>query len=458
MAQTAAQKAAAAGKKAAKKRRNRQTAAYNADPLNDPTTVLSGAALRRAAQEVVKVQFDPQRAALGQELSQVNRQTDAQVERAGDYYRNLARDEAKSVARQQAVGALAGQAVNTLGARADDSLARAGQTAIAQADPGQTGATSRVAEEMAAARMRSAGDTQNAALSTNASAANYAGLAGIASQATAMRGGEIRGQLLNQLSAKQADIRSRKSALEAQVGPATTDTLLKLRQSGFDNLVTQQGLQIKTEDLRAQIAQNTAAQALANRRQTEVERNNARRAALENRRLNQSYNLGRARINATVRGQDLSYRSATLRNQTATQIAAANRSSRERIAAAQVAAKRAGLNRGRGMNAAAQKQLVTISAIETDIRNDGEMQRRARAGRWMGGNSVYARARNNGAGPLEALAAVEIVQFGRVSAETQRKLRANGVVVPPQWRPIGGRHRRPGPSRRQTGTPGRLGG
>jgi hypothetical protein len=414
--------------------RQRRVRRQNRNPLYDPSQQLSGHNLVRAANDLVALEYNPQRAALRTEARNVTRQGGALVNRAQGYYRRIAADEARTVDTARAVGNELQQRIGASGATTATAIDQAGQQAAqaGQQAANLTGVTlpdSAVAAELAAARTRAAGNTQTAADIGALNTSDYANLLALGATSTRARGVETQQQLLNGIANQQKDIRTRQTTLAGQRGAARSKAVTDLRQAAFDNLITQGGLNIKTSELRAQIADQRRDDRLKKQQQKEVARNNRRRARLT-----------REQIATTQRGQDVSAATQRRGQDMSAQTQAANRQSRETIARANRQA------RGQQPTAAARQTITGIGNAFLDISTDPQFKTPTGrkitigsgsnattiryAGRGPQGWEQLLRAR--GAPPLVIRAAVERATGG-ISPETARELRAQGVNVPRGW-------------------------
>jgi hypothetical protein len=256
---------------------------FDKDPFYNPTVQLSGWRLRNAAHRLADFQFGPQRSELGRESASVTRQGGALLGHASDYYHQLAAEEAQGVARQAALSGQTNAQLAQLGAQAQGQVTAAqGQQASAvAADAAQRGqglqGTNTAADELAAARASAAQSAQGFRSAGVLQGANYQGLAAATRSAGMLKGGEVQGELANRIATAQGDIRSKQQDLEAQYGSAVAKNVTDLRQQGFENIATQEGLGLKGQQLQADIAQNQADEALARGRLSETSRANKAR-------------------------------------------------------------------------------------------------------------------------------------------------------------------------------------
>ncbi|HEX8743605.1 MAG TPA: hypothetical protein VF712_10770 [Thermoleophilaceae bacterium] len=265
---------------------------YAKNPLYNPGAQLSGLDLHRAVQGLVDQELGPQESALERQVQNTGRQGAALLDRNADYYKHLATEAAGEVARMQALssglrtslagveaGAAAG--INEAERQARERAAATSHTAPASSE--------RLDRELAAQRARAA---QTGAAFKSAGELQASGAEQFSSaigQARQLRGGEVQRELTNRIASQRAELEGRLADVRAQRGPLATKNLLGLRQTGFENLATVKGLDLKAADLEADQAQAKAAADLAARRQREAERAN------------------RAREGNTRRGQDLSH-------------------------------------------------------------------------------------------------------------------------------------------------------
>jgi hypothetical protein len=383
----------------------------NRDPLYNPAQPLAGANLKGAADALVGLEFGPQRAALDQESRQIDTQGGALAGRASSYFLDLARQEQGSVDRMKAIGELAGKQIGDAGAAAQGTLDKAaaeaaalrGQDVAVRGEGLQS--TDRLAEELAAARARSGAATQTATTDAASTMGNYAGLADLSRQAREVRGGETVQQILNQIATQQADVRSRRGALEGQVGNARTKALLDLRQQGFENAATAEGLGIDRAELQAQLQQDAQDFQLAQGKLAETRRQNRARNRLTE-----------AQINATLRGQTLSSQTQRRGQDIQAEIQRRNRASREAIADANRRAKAGGK---------AKLESADARKVKIGIGNATAALDAGRSEKWL---------RKQGAPELVIRAAKERAQKGGLSLATQAELKRLGIRVPKGWR------------------------
>jgi hypothetical protein len=380
------------------------------DPLLNPAQPLSGGNLKRGADALVGLEFGPQRAALDQESRQIDAQGGALAGRASSYFLDLAKQEMGSVDRMKAIGELAGSQIGAAGTAAQGTLDKVaseaeqlrGQDVAIRGEGLQS--TDRLAEELAAARTRSASATQTGQTDAANTMGNYAGLADISRQAREVRGGETVQQILNQIATQQADVRSRRGALEGQVGNATTKALLDLRQQGFENAATAEGLGIDRAELQAQLRQDAQDFSLANRKLRETSRQNRARNRLTE-----------AQIRATRRGQTLSSQTQRRGQDIQAEIQRRNRSSRESIAAANRRAKKGG---------SARLESADAHKIKLQIGDSTAALQAGKTERWL---------RKQGA-PSIVIKAAKERQAGGLTLATQAELKRLGIRVPKGWR------------------------
>jgi hypothetical protein len=245
----------------ATRRKWQQVKAENANSLYDPTVQLGGHSLAQAARDLADIDVAPKFNALNRQLTSATTQGSALAARSGDYYRQLAQDELGKVAQQKALAGMLNQQTANVGAQTQQAFQQMGaaeqqrQTAdTALRGQGLGGDTTTVPAEIQAQQGTAATLQQAAGNQAATQGADWASLANAMASSRQARGGEVQGQLLNRVANQQQDIRGKISDVDAMRGDLETQNLTKLRQQSFENLVTQKGLNIKQEDLQAQLA------------------------------------------------------------------------------------------------------------------------------------------------------------------------------------------------------------
>lgn len=260
----------------AMRKQNQRIAADNKNPLLDPTTQLAGHSLIKAATDLADASIKPKVDAYNRQISSATTQGTALASRAGDYYKQLAQDALSRVASQKALGDMLNSQTAAVGQQSQAQFAQMGaaeqqreaqDTALRGVGLGGDSG-SRVASEIAGQQGTAATLQQAGANTAAQSGSAWANLANAMGQAGQLRGGEVQGQLLNRLATQQAQGRQQIADAESTRGDLTSENLTKLRQQAYENLVTNQGLNIKQQDLQNQLTniQTDAATATANRK------------------------------------------------------------------------------------------------------------------------------------------------------------------------------------------------
>jgi alpha-acetolactate decarboxylase len=245
----------------ATRRKWQQVKAENANSLYDPTVQLGGHSLAQAARDLADIDVAPKFNALNRQLTSATTQGSALAARSGDYYRQLAHEEAGKFATQQALAGMLNQQTANVGAQTQAAFSQMGQAEqqrqaqdTALRGQGLGGDTTTVPAEIQAQQGTAATLQQAAGNQAAAQGADWAGLANAMATSRQARGGEVQGQLLNRVANQQQNLRGQISDVEATRGDLESQNVQKLRQQSFENLITQQGLNIKSDDIRAQIA------------------------------------------------------------------------------------------------------------------------------------------------------------------------------------------------------------
>jgi hypothetical protein len=271
----------------AQRTQNARIARDNSNPLYDPTATLTGHALASAAKQLASTEIDPQEAALDQQSGQTRTQGTALISRAGDYYRQIAQQEQTNVAKQTALGQLLQSQLAGAGQQAQQSLdaqntAEQSREAQDASIRGVSTGSDQVAGELAALRGRASTATQTAQTQGAQTSANWANLQNALAGAMSLKGQETTSQLTNREANALDKLASQRGAIEATRGGITAKHLLDLRQQGFENVATTQGLGLKASDLAASVAKTKGDQRIAGQRiKSAAATNAANRASRE---------------------------------------------------------------------------------------------------------------------------------------------------------------------------------
>lgn len=403
--------------------------AANNNPLYDPTTQLSGASLQRAATDLVNLEFNPQEAALKRELETATTQGTALAQRAGDYSGQIAANDAGIPGQQEAIKKLL-----------DESLTNNAATATAAVDAQQTGVDQRntadmtlrggvggdlgtagAAKETLAAKDRIAADSAASKDAGALSTQSYQQLASLSAGAHAQMGQETQQGLLNRIATQQAENRAKQVELGTQRGAATSKAVTDLRQRGFENLITQQGLDIKTADLKAQALQDDATNKLAQARidESAKTRRQRERIASADRKARADADSAAKQAAATNQGNRITpygYTNAEWLKLPITRRQQIVRDYRK-------------TGKGSTMTQSAVDKRTRIDSMLSDIHTDPKLVRHVHET----GPRLVEILTKRGADPLEAQAAAEVARHGRLTPETEAALRRAGIKVPHQW-------------------------
>jgi hypothetical protein len=264
----------------------------NANPLYNPGQQLAGYRLHDAASQLADAEIRPQLGALDRQSKTISTQGGALLGRAGDYYRQLAGQVAGDVARSRAlqdrsrseIAGINNQTQTQLQGLQTQENQRVSQDAALRGP----GISQSAAGDLASQRARALLQAQTQQSGSEATGANYGGLLSSTAAATGMRGGEVQGQLSNRILGSLSDIAGKRSDLAAQRGPLGVKYLTDLRQKGFENMATTQGLGLKAADLKAQTEDQRGRRKIAWANLSETERRNRAQEKI-------------ARINAEIR-------------------------------------------------------------------------------------------------------------------------------------------------------------
>jgi hypothetical protein len=279
-------------------RKVRQQNQYRSD-LGDITSPLAGSSLLNVARGITDSQYNPAANQITQQEQQVTAQRNQAQARNAAIYKQLADYQAAAQSAQNAAAQQGAQAVQGAGQAAQTTIATIAQQNADQATKDAAvrgagldgGANAQAAQRTADMTGQAALAQQSAATTQQQnSSADDAVLRGIG-QATQQQGAEVSSGLgkaaqvnLDKLAADRADLGDKKRA-------SYLDTLLKLRQSGIDQNITQIGLGQKDT-----AAQQSAAEKAASLAQED--RNSRRSANTQRARIKQQAADKAAQVNS----------------------------------------------------------------------------------------------------------------------------------------------------------------
>lgn len=255
--------------------------------LYDPAKILSGADLRNSVDTLADAQINPVVSSLDRQTADTQRQADAVTANAKAYYQQLQAAQQGLVGQAQAGETASNQQMSSIGTAAQQA-----QAALAKADQDRQAADIGVrgdiagttADQLAQSYADRASGIANRTGADQAAQAvkNAAGSQAAVGQALSagQAGGEAITGLTNTFGKTLGDIAGKKSDALASRGGIVADLTQKLRQQGYDNLITQKGLDIKSADLEAETANNEAKITETNRHNTAMESNAERTARL----------------------------------------------------------------------------------------------------------------------------------------------------------------------------------
>lgn len=251
----------------------------------DPTAPLSGKGLLGAANALTDLAVKPQIAALDRQRAQTVAAGQSVTGSANSYLQQLAARQAALAAQaKDAVGRSNGvqDAIAKGSQDAQAAMAAAGQGRVDE-DAAVRGDIATTANDDLAKAFAQRASSAEAHRQADQTAENLKGAAGEgaaigAAQASNLRGGEMMQSLADRYAQQVGDIQANKRQITDGRGDALLKNLLDLRQQGFDNGVTLEGLGIKRQDLQNSLAATTARVDETNRHNKAME-STAQRAA-----------------------------------------------------------------------------------------------------------------------------------------------------------------------------------
>lgn len=408
--------------------RRKKPAQPYSGPLYDPTVQLSGKGLAGASRDLVNLEFRPQENALGRELANTTTQGNALVQRAGDYRQQLAENDKTLVPQVAAIGQLLGSSLGTNQSNAlaaisgglDDSHSRTAADQAVRLGVGSSIATAGADTKAQEARGIVAQQGQQSADAAAGQTAAFQQLANLAAQSREVGGREQQQELLTRLANQQADVRARQADLAGQRGAAQSKALTDLRQQAFENLVTQEGLNIKREDIAAdtQLGQQKLRE---DRRQAQADRRLKRRIARASRVATRDANAAKT----TAKANEVNKYGIT--NAQWLKMTPGQRLNSIRDYTDATTRAKAGNGK---MSPAAIKDRGTIDSMLTDAQTDPKLKKLV----GVPGPELTRRFIKRGGDPLLAQAAAEIAKHGVLTYQTRQALQRRGIRVPRSWR------------------------
>lgn len=277
-------------------RARRLSAARDAkNPLLNPQVALSGRNLRVAVNDLVDAETRPAMGAKDFEIQSANVQSSALANRHGQIATQVAGADTAAAARAAVISERVRQNMARIaqeGANAVDASGKAAQDALGQANTGLQGsAAERLASERAALNARQASVSTAYRSSNEALSGIDEGYQNKMAATNQARLAEQAGAAQLRQSNKAAELAAQRAEIVASRGPLRTETLMKLRQQGFENAVVGQELGVKAASVEQQ-ERNSRRSATTQRRAQDITAANARRTA-----------------DTTKRGQDLTFKS-----------------------------------------------------------------------------------------------------------------------------------------------------
>jgi hypothetical protein len=251
-------------------------------PIYDPTRMLAGRSLKRAANALTNLEIRPQVSALARSIAATQRQGRATEDLTAGYFRDLGVQAQQSLAAQQGVSDRLNSTLQGIGDQTQQQIGAAGQTAQAQLAPLQQsgldgGSFAQLAREIMAQQGLAATNSQTSRTFGAQQGANFEGLTANQMGTGTLRGQERLGQIANATLLGTQEARGRQADLLASRGATFTKNLGALRDSerNYD-------LAVNTLGLNTQKAQLDAATNAARLKQSGLDRQ-ARAAAAADR-------------------------------------------------------------------------------------------------------------------------------------------------------------------------------
>lgn len=235
--------------------------------IYNPGTILTGNSLRAALADLVNGETQPGIREANRQITTGRAQGRVLQDRSAGIFKGLDTQQAAGQLAQTDIANRTNATLKGIDEGAAGKVAAAGAQAAqaagvdvaARGEGLGGGGAEAVQRELAAqaARQAQAGQTFRSFGALQGGAQEgYAGALRGASQA---RGGEVQATIMGNTQKNERELLAKRKEIADQKGPLRTKLLLQLRQAGFDQLATQMGLKLKSEDLAAQSQQATDA-------------------------------------------------------------------------------------------------------------------------------------------------------------------------------------------------------
>lgn len=417
----------------ARRQRNAATKSRLAGPLYTPGAPMAGKDLDKAATALTDLQVKPKIGALEREGASTEKQGTAVIDRQRSYYDTLAREAQGGLDRQKAISQMLQDRIRANGQDAQERVVTGRQlmTGTALQDAAVRGgglqSSARAAEEIAAAGANAGARTQTAADLGALQGANWEGLGSTTKSVTQLRGGERSEQLENRMLNSLADVRSRRSEVEASRGDEYTKNLLDLRNRSFEDQVASAGILNDERELTFKASEAEATR----QHQSEMQRlANSAREKLQRQRLAQGAEE-KAKYNLTA-----DEKAALEREKIAQRDKASRRSSRGK----------GRLGNGGAMPADVRKARTAIDSIVEEGRGGAlvlprgkdpktgvELEAKSVTVKGLRENQVYSKLVKAGLDRMSARAASQLITRGALTAATRTALERAGMKIPKSW-------------------------
>lgn len=220
------------------------------NPIYDPLSQLKGKTLRKAVRAITNLQYQPQIAALNEQIASLGRQqasttenlakqgTQAQTNVSG-FYQQIAREEAANLARQRQLAEQAQAQSGQVAAQTGQTIAQAGQTASGQLN--ESAARNELQAMVAEQQARQAREGQALQGGLTSQNENWLALKAAMDASTQARGGTNLSQLARQ---NLSDISQANAGFNEQIARAMADRAGLKGQAAnafIDNLMKARG-------------------------------------------------------------------------------------------------------------------------------------------------------------------------------------------------------------------------
>lgn len=240
--------------------------------IYDPSQMLQGRSLKRAARSLTNIETKPAISQLARQIANTNRQAAAAQNRVGGFYNQFGQQAQQALQQQGQIANQTNQALQGIASQTQTQIGQYGQGAQDRLAPLQQkgldgGAFARLATELAAQQSNAAQNAQTYRSFGATQGGNYQGLTAGMNATGQVQATDDLHQLANAFAQQNADTRAKKADLISQRGELMAKNVGALRDSERNYQLAVGTLGLNQQKLAADVADNAARRRLIRRQQ-----------------------------------------------------------------------------------------------------------------------------------------------------------------------------------------------